>query len=253
MFRVAFWILLIGNLFAAPASEVRAADLSKVDRTIRKQPVYKGQPHYALLLFGPEAKTRVWVVKDGETLYVDRNGDGDLTGKDERLTLEYANQNLNGYGGLRNCNIEIRDADKQTRYVIQAIGIYPENDKTKAELHLDAVVEIKGPRVSYRQYCDAQLGASPDKAAIAHYHGPLMIEPRRIYWKLTPELSRLPTGDPAGEISAVVGTMDAERGCWVVVRSEELPKDLHPVVEVEYRASKTGAAIKQRYRLEQRC
>ena len=27
----------------------------------------------------PEAQTRVWIVQDGDTLYVDRNGNGDLT------------------------------------------------------------------------------------------------------------------------------------------------------------------------------
>jgi hypothetical protein len=250
MIRYGIWLVGLGLLAATPAL---GADLSKIDRTIGKQPEYKGKPKYALLVFGLEARMRVGMVLDGQTLYVDRNGDGDLTGKDERFTLDYPNRNLNGYGSLKDCNIELRDPDKKTRYLIQAIGIYPEGNKPNPERILDVNVEIKGPRVSYKQYCGVLMGNSPDKASIAHFHGPLMIEPRRIYWKLTPEWSRLPTGDPAGEISAVVGTMDAERGCWVVVRSEDLPKDLHPVVEVEYRSSKTDEPIKQRYRLEQRC
>src|SRR5437870_13912675 len=64
-----------------------AADLSKIDRTIGKEPVYESEskPKYCLVVFGPEAKTRVWLVLDGDVLYVDRNGDGDLTGKDERI------------------------------------------------------------------------------------------------------------------------------------------------------------------------
>jgi len=251
MIRFGTWLVGLGLL--AAATPALGADLSKIDRTIGKQPEYKGKPKYALLVFGPEARMHVWMVLDGRTLYVDRNGDGDLTGKDERFTLAYPNWNLNGYGSLKDCNIELRDPDKKTRYLIHAIDIYPEGNKPNPERILDVNVEIKGPRVSYKQYCGVLMGNSPDKASIAHFHGPLMIEPRRIYWKLTPELSRLPTGDPAGEISAVVGTMDAERGCWVVVRSEDLPKDLHPVVEVEYRSSKTDEAIKQRYRLEQRC
>jgi hypothetical protein len=97
------------------------------------------------------------------------------------------------------------------------------------------------------------MAQNPDKAAIAHFHGPLTIGPRTINWKLTSELSRLPIGDPPGDIYAVVGTMDDERGCWVVVRSEDLPKELHPAVEVEYPTSKNGVPIKQHYRLEQRC
>src|SRR5262249_24647596 len=66
-----------------------AADLSKIDRTIGKEPAYQGKPKYCLVVYGPEAKTRVWLVLDGDVLYADRNGDGDLTGKDERFPTKF--------------------------------------------------------------------------------------------------------------------------------------------------------------------
>src|SRR5262249_6781113 len=66
----------------APAS---ALDLTKIDRTIVKEPAYKAKPKYGLLVFGPEAKSRVWLVLDGDVLYADKNGNGDLTEKDERI------------------------------------------------------------------------------------------------------------------------------------------------------------------------
>jgi hypothetical protein len=251
MFRFGLWMaeLIVLVTVLTPAT---AADLSKIERTIRKEPEYKTKPRYGLLVFGPEAKTRVWIVQDGETLYVDRNADGDLTGKDERFTLDSPHQNFRGFGYVKDCKIEVRDPDGQTRYLITGIGINPESDKS-AERHLMANVDIKG-RVSYRQYCDAKMDGKPDKAPIAHFHGPLTIGARTINWKLTPELFRLPIGDSPGDIYAVAGTMDAERGCWVVVRSEDLPKDLHPVVEVEFLAKQSGEApIKERYRLKERC
>jgi hypothetical protein len=68
--------LLAALVFGGSAA---AADLKAVDRTVRNEPTYAGQPRYCLLVFGPEAKDRVWLVHDGDTLYVDRNGDGDLT------------------------------------------------------------------------------------------------------------------------------------------------------------------------------
>jgi hypothetical protein len=37
-------------------------------------------------VFGPEGKDRVWLVLDGDTLYVDRNGNGDLTEYGEKIT-----------------------------------------------------------------------------------------------------------------------------------------------------------------------
>src|SRR4051812_25082918 len=65
-----------------------AADLSKMDRTIRKEPTYQGKPKYCLLVFGPEAVHRVWLVHDGDTLYVDRNGNGDLTEPGKKVTAD---------------------------------------------------------------------------------------------------------------------------------------------------------------------
>ena len=69
---------LLGHL-AAPAA---AVDLAKIDRSIRKEPVYQSkEPQYCLLVFGPEAKVRVWLVLDGDALYLDRNGDLTEPGK----------------------------------------------------------------------------------------------------------------------------------------------------------------------------
>ena len=54
--------VLLAGLLAAPAA---AADLSKIDRTIRKEPVYLSKsPKYCLLVFGPKAETRVLLVLD---------------------------------------------------------------------------------------------------------------------------------------------------------------------------------------------
>jgi len=39
------------------------ADLTKIDRSIKKEPAYQGEPKYCLLVFGPEAKTRIWLEK----------------------------------------------------------------------------------------------------------------------------------------------------------------------------------------------
>jgi len=62
-----------------------AVDLTMIDRSIAKEPAYKSKPKYCLLVFGQEAKHRVWVVLDGDVVYIDRNGNGDLTEEGERL------------------------------------------------------------------------------------------------------------------------------------------------------------------------
>jgi hypothetical protein len=87
----------IFDLLAVP--RVRAAepmpDLSRVDRSVRKEPAYvAARPLYGLAVFGPKADKRVWLVLDKskadspkyDVLYIDRNADGDLTGPGKRLT-----------------------------------------------------------------------------------------------------------------------------------------------------------------------
>src|SRR5260370_20992661 len=54
-------------------------DLTKIDRTIRKEPVYRTKPRYALLVLGPKAATRMWLVVDGRTVYVARHRNCGLT------------------------------------------------------------------------------------------------------------------------------------------------------------------------------
>src|SRR5262249_51302052 len=74
-----------------PSPQPPAADLTKIDRTIAKEPAYKGNPKYCLLVFGAEAKTRVWLVLDGDVLHVDRNGNGDLSEAPKRCLLSSGN------------------------------------------------------------------------------------------------------------------------------------------------------------------
>src|SRR5262249_55102086 len=65
----------------------QAADLARIERKIAKEPAYQTKsPKYCLLVFGLDAKTRVWLVQDGDTLYVDKKGNGDLTGDGQRVT-----------------------------------------------------------------------------------------------------------------------------------------------------------------------
>lgn len=74
------------TVLASWANTTAALDLTvtKIDGTIAKESTYKNKPKYCLLVFGPEAKFRVWLVLDDDALYVDRNGNGDLTEREEQ-------------------------------------------------------------------------------------------------------------------------------------------------------------------------
>src|SRR5262245_54219874 len=94
---------LISTLLVLGGTAVtaQATDLSKIDRTIAKEPAYKSKPKYCLLVFGPQAKTRVWLVLDGDTLYADRNGNGDLTEEGERFVPRDPSKEYMPYRGRR--------------------------------------------------------------------------------------------------------------------------------------------------------
>jgi hypothetical protein len=54
--------------------------------TLVKQPKYNGKTGYAMLKFGQKTPQDVWMILDGETLYLDLNGNGDLTEVGEKFT-----------------------------------------------------------------------------------------------------------------------------------------------------------------------
>jgi hypothetical protein len=81
-------------LLAAASARAEEVALSKIERSIAKEPTYNcKEPRYALAVFGPQAKTRMWLVLDKskpdakryDLLYADLNANGDLTEKEERI------------------------------------------------------------------------------------------------------------------------------------------------------------------------
>src|SRR5207237_238026 len=79
------------------------------------EPAYQSKaPKYCLLVFGLDAKTRVWLVQDGDTLYVDRNGDGDLTGAGKRVKVKQQDNSFRSFeagdltvGGLTHTGLRV--------------------------------------------------------------------------------------------------------------------------------------------------
>jgi hypothetical protein len=99
-------LLSAATLLAGEKASGPEVDLAKIDRKIEKEPAYTAaDPLYGLAVFGPEAKSRVWMVLDKsradvdvyDVLYADLNGDGDLTRPTERFTDEAARAEQSGF------------------------------------------------------------------------------------------------------------------------------------------------------------
>jgi hypothetical protein len=174
----------------------------------------------------------------GEALYIVRGGG---EGPQKRLTTRWDYKDFT-----------ITGRDGRTSYVIKKIS--PDGERRIVS------VDINGP-LEYQQYCDIALSEDPDKAPLAHFHGPLMVQSVQISWQLPPNLA-LRRGDKPTDLQAYVGTLDAVKGCWVVVQAADryrpgiplFPEGVHPVAEVEFPSQSPGAPpIKRIYSLDKTC
>src|SRR5262249_45588108 len=119
-------------LASGASASAWAADLTKIDRTIAKEPAYKSKPKYCLLVFGPAAKTRVWLVLDGDVLYADRNGNGDLTEPGEKYLAAVKTQPVWDIG-------EIVEQDGVTRHT----GLMVRRSRNGFTIHIHTAAGLR--------------------------------------------------------------------------------------------------------------
>jgi hypothetical protein len=207
---------------------------------LRPQP----KPEYAWLVFGPEGSIRVLVTLNGEAVTLDHYYDDKPTGRKDRFPHR-----------LECKDVTIDDPRNKTTYTMTGMSGTAVKEGEPTELFAD--VTIQGP-VGYRQYCDLTMTATTDAARLAHFHGPLTVEVKKTYWKMDSGLA-LRRGDKPTEMQVCVGTMNAEKGCWVAVRTHEndqpaFPKGVYPFVDVEFPPQNVDdPPIKRRYPLSEFC
>jgi len=229
------------------AGWAHTAGLDKIDRNIAKEPVYQGKPAYCLLVFGPEAKTRVWLVLDAKAkcLYVDRNGNGDLTEKGKQFTPTNHNldQRIYEVG-------EIIASDGRTKYsklriehwgtAAEARGIgfaVPESFRLSVEAN------GKLQRVQLKAF-----GANPRNAPRIHVDGPLTFA---LFDAPGQTFAR---GDEPSALTALIGTWDADRQALTTIPIDSPPANVHPIAEVEFPGNRPKAKpLKLKVVLDQRC
>lgn len=226
-----FRFLILAGVLIGGIVPCAAADLETIERSIAKEPPDTARPRYCLLVFGPKAETRVWLVLDGNTLFVDRNGDGNLTGERERVTVEDEFE-----------PVEIGEPDGKTTHRILSVRPWEGPDGK----HAMSVTVESGTK--HRQFAICYPAETPQKAPIVHFDGPRTI---RLLEKPT-----LIAGQPA-ELQVGVGTPGLGRDAfaYLSVQGESIvPKDVHPIAEIAFSSKAPGnEQVKLKVDLLHRC
>jgi hypothetical protein len=174
--------------------DVGNPSFTKIERKITKEPVYQKTPKYCLVVFGAEAKTRIWVVVDGDTLYADLNGNRDLTEKAEQFK-----EGKDPYGHGHSWQLgDIVDGEKKFKHT--EFTIHNFNDY-EFRIGVDAAYEGIPSLYGFAQL---KFGSKPANAPIVHFGGPLSMG-----------MSIATIEDRPGFICAQVGTPGLGEGSFV--------------------------------------
>ncbi len=261
------WLFALTAAFFLGSSHGQAADLAKIERKIAKEPIYKGKPKYCLLVFGPEAKTRIWLVQDENLLYLDRNGNGDLTEEGERVELKNQQANFRVFeagdikdGPLTHAGLSIM----QLQVSAESVGNPKEFERIKknnpqlwtwwvrvtAERPPDYKKSLpqkikyvaNGDGLGYLLFADRA-----EDAPLVQFNGPWSLALQDVKQRLT-----------AGHESMLqigVGTQGIGPGTFSFVEyPNTIPNTVYPVADIKFPPKNSSdKPIQKKYTLKQRC
>jgi hypothetical protein len=221
-------------------------DLSRVDRRAA-EPANLVRPRYCLLVFGPQAATRVWMVEDGDTLYVDRNANGDLTEPGEALSPAERQESRT----VRESGAEV--PYRQWTYLVGTLSPVDRSDehtelklvryKTGDEPAAHVVSVLVNGRVLQYAGWGPLFADSRARAPVVHFGGPVL--PRSL------RHTTLRLGQERQELHFCVGTPGLGKHSFAYVGYEAVPRTIRPVVEIAW---PTGVGThEERFALARRC
>lgn len=249
------------------AADSGLVDLTKIERKLAKEPKYAHKPHYALIVFGPQAEHRSWMVMDGDNLlYIDWNGNGDLTDADDRVERDAeASDKINvakgdGYSGMNIFPLgKIAGVDLKFSYWVRARGEIPKREFSRKimqerdanDWEIGTLNTSAGSR--FTAHGGVLLTATPADAQIVHVDGPLTFS---FKWKERQKLQPWPF---ESTFDLHIGTPSLRpRNCthdlFLSLSEWEFPRDVHPIARFTFPPKEAGAApIVKEIELDRRC
>jgi hypothetical protein len=231
-----------------PATLVSPSDLTHVQRRLR-EPANLAKPRYCLLVFGKQADTSVWMVEDGDRLYVDRMATGDLTDAADAVPASDQRELKLAGEGKDNTPIPYREATF-------SVGDITPHGQPETHTQLKVTRFQKGSQ-SAEYVVGVQVGgslpqyagwgpifsASQNDATVIHFGGPVMAKALRG--------SSISRGTKQPEVHFCIGTPGIGKYSFAYVSYEAVPKEIRPVVQIAWPSA--GPAILERFELAQRC
>ena len=263
-------LLLLGSSLAA--IEQGTQDLSTVNRQIGKEPTYQERPGYLLLIMGPHAEHKVWLVLDGNTLFVDRDGTGNLDQPECRVEgepdrngdylFDAGNLHVGGtvYRGLL---VAVRSAKRSVGSGVEEMPMFKEFLSTQPEgklltVSVDVPSEgairdlrdgspIEGIRHVAGEYDSGgilQFAGRPEDAPIVHFGGP---------WTFGPDGQQKLVRGRNEDLALKLGTPGRGPGTFACIAYDNLiPDSARPNLRIAY-PSEGDHRLEERYALEDRC
>jgi hypothetical protein len=197
---------------APPAASV---DLARIPRTISKEPAYRTpEQRYCLLVLGPKALSRVWLVLDGGDLYVDRNRNGVLTETGERVA---------GVEGRFKVG-DLVEADGKSRYRNVIVGVNQRHGTEEEGVVVKPFELTANVRGLFEMGAEPAFAAKPAEAPIVHFGGPLSM---RVFDPLIVQRGQRIA------FRCLIRTPGLGEGAEAGLYHYGLPEEVMPVVSIE--------------------
>ena len=217
-------LLPAAMLVAVGLSSTSAADLRKIDRTLQDEPKYNtAAPKYCLLAFGPEAKTTVWLVRDGDVMHVHASPDGKSAKLWRQVKLDSTAFNIGDiWEDEQTCH-------KNLRYLPHS-----------RRIAFTVMVGGKRQAAGFDRAGKLEFATTAKDAPVVHFNGPLTMD-------LFREQQPLQTGE---DLTAVVGTPGIGPGTFALFFCDAYPRNAWPKAVIEYPAKDGGKPIVTTVRLD---
>ena len=238
--------VLLALIITTP--QTSAIDLAKIERSIRKEPTYQTkQPRYCLLVLGAESERRIWLVLDGDTLYVDKNGNGDLTEPGKQLKVATPNQDP---ASFEETEVVGPDGKSKHKLSVTVYGWLQKRNGEQGELEPAVTISWKDNYrfVAWGDEKSALVFARrPQDAPIIHIGGRLQMG-----MEIRSPLTRKSADE--FELNVAVGNPGLGSGAFASLIYTPIPEGIHPHAVLEFPAKSPGAPpIKVEMDFKQRC